>query len=329
MRWETGNAQLTGAYLMRLAGRGVVRRDVRTLGSGGRLLFVPVAVDAAGGQPGCGDRLGGGGPAARRRAGRGDARASLRARRLDSGGSADGEPAGARPRARVRRGATARARPRRLRPPCRHLGPDDAEKADPGRQTRSSVSRISASQSPSNLRANSLARDAGPPVEERLSGGGDQRRRVLAGQHLGMLAVRRPAHESHRFWFLNDQALARRGIAQRRVDEHPVPGPRCGDKKACHLRTIGHETHRGRRWPRVQASSTGLRRPGPNPVREPPGNRHAGPPTPNRPVPVAHPLNAPARTPQVRGGAAPKARNKLAPGCRSEKVSISFWATSG
>ena len=48
MRWETGNAQLTGAYLMRLAGRGIVHRDVQLLAAAAELLVPSQSMLAAG-----------------------------------------------------------------------------------------------------------------------------------------------------------------------------------------------------------------------------------------------------------------------------------------
>ena len=47
-RWESGNAQLTGAYLMRLLARGVGTRDVQLLAAGGELLVPSQSMVAAG-----------------------------------------------------------------------------------------------------------------------------------------------------------------------------------------------------------------------------------------------------------------------------------------
>jgi 1,2-diacylglycerol 3-beta-glucosyltransferase len=48
MRWETGNAQLTGAYLARLVGRGIARRDVQLLAAAAELLVPSQSMLAAG-----------------------------------------------------------------------------------------------------------------------------------------------------------------------------------------------------------------------------------------------------------------------------------------
>jgi len=48
MRWESGNAQLTGAYLMRLVARGVLTGDVQLLAAGGELLVPSQSMLAAG-----------------------------------------------------------------------------------------------------------------------------------------------------------------------------------------------------------------------------------------------------------------------------------------
>ena len=47
-RWESGNAQLTGAYLMRLLAGGVGTRDVQLLAAGGELLVPSQSMVAAG-----------------------------------------------------------------------------------------------------------------------------------------------------------------------------------------------------------------------------------------------------------------------------------------
>ncbi|HWD76098.1 MAG TPA: glycosyltransferase family 2 protein [Solirubrobacteraceae bacterium] len=48
IRWESGNAQLTGAYLMRLVARGLVTGDVQLLVAGGELLVPSQSMLAAG-----------------------------------------------------------------------------------------------------------------------------------------------------------------------------------------------------------------------------------------------------------------------------------------
>jgi 1,2-diacylglycerol 3-beta-glucosyltransferase len=48
IRWESGNAQLTGAYLMRLVVRGVATRDVQLLAAGAELLVPSQSMVAAG-----------------------------------------------------------------------------------------------------------------------------------------------------------------------------------------------------------------------------------------------------------------------------------------
>jgi hypothetical protein len=48
MRWESGNAQLTGAYLLRLVVRGLLRGDVQLLATGGELLVPSQSMLAAG-----------------------------------------------------------------------------------------------------------------------------------------------------------------------------------------------------------------------------------------------------------------------------------------
>jgi hypothetical protein len=48
MRWESGNAQLTGTYVLRLLGRGLARRERQLLGAAAELLVPSQSMLAAG-----------------------------------------------------------------------------------------------------------------------------------------------------------------------------------------------------------------------------------------------------------------------------------------